>query len=353
MKKVLSLFLAVGLSISLAACGNSSASSQKASEAPTSTSEAGEQASESSTAAESVAAADPITITLGVPASPPTLPILRMKESKALGENVELKLDIWSEPETLIAMTQDGAHDMFAFPLTVVSTLYNKGVGIRLMNVNTWGVTYFITSDPEFKTWTDLKGKTLYVPLQSSPPDALSQYFLSEAGLTVGTDVNIVYGSSSEIASLLGSGEAEYGVMLEPLVTKILQSNENLRIAFSFEEEWQRANHTDTKIPNAGFGAAQKFIDENPELTAQFQKSYEEAIKWVNENPAEAGVLAEKYLGLPAKVVEKAIPNMGLEFKKTGDAKEELDMLYQLLFDFNPKMIGGKIPDSGMYYDAE
>ena len=136
MKKVLSLFLAVGLSISLAACGNSSASSQKASEASASTSETGEQASESSTAAESVAAADPVTITLGVPASPPTLPILRMKESKALGENVELKLDIWSEPETLIAMTQDGAHDMFAFPLTIVSTLYNKGVGIRLMNVN-------------------------------------------------------------------------------------------------------------------------------------------------------------------------------------------------------------------------
>lgn len=353
MKKVLSLFLAVGLSLSLAACSNSSASSQKASEASTSVPETGEQASESSTAAESVAAAEPITITLGVPASPPTLPILRMMESKALGENVELKLDIWSEPETLIAMTQDGAHDMFAFPLTVVSTLYNKGVGIRLMNVNTWGVTYFITSDPEFKTWTDLKGKTLYVPLHSSPPDALSQYFLSEAGLTVGTDVNIVYGSSSEIASLLGSGEAEYGVMLEPLVTKILQSSEKLRIAFSFEEEWQRVNDTDTKIPNAGFGAAQKFIDENPELTAQFQKAYEEAVKWVNENPAEAGVLAEEHLGLPAKVVEKAIPNMGLEFKKTGDAKEELDMLYQLLFDFNPKMIGGKIPDSGMYYDAE
>ncbi|WP_333652535.1 ABC transporter substrate-binding protein [Lacrimispora sp.] len=349
MKKILSALFAAGLALSLAACGNSSAPTQAPTEAPASTApETTQQAAESSEAA-----SGPITITLGVPASPPTLPILRMKESKALGDDVEIKLDLWNEPETLIAMTQDGAHDMFAFPLTVVSTLYNKGIDVRLMNVNTWGVNYFITSDPEFKTWADLKGKTLYVPLQSSPPDALSQYFIAKAGLTVGTDVNIVYGSTTEIASLIGSGEAEYAVLLEPQVTKILMSNENLRIAFSFEEEWQKVNETDTKIPTAGFGASQKFIEENPELAARFQEAYKEAVKWINENPAEAGVLAEKELGMPAKVVEKAIPNMGLEFKSAVDSKEELDMFYQMLFDFEPKMIGGKIPDSGIYYEAE
>lgn len=334
MKKIASLLLAAGLSVSLVACSSLKNSSTEGSKEPETT-------------------VEPITISLGVPASPPTLPIVRMMESGAMGENVKIKLDMWNEPETLIAMTQDGAHDMFAFPLTVVSTLYNKGVGIRLMNVNTWGVTYFITSDPEFKTWEDLKGKTLYVPLQSSPPDALSQFFLSQAGLTVGTDVNIVYGSSTEIATLLGSGEAAYGVMIEPQVTKLLSSSDKLRIAFSFEEEWQRVNQTNTKIPTAGFGATQKFIDENPELTIQFQEEYEKAVKWVKDNPAEAGVLAEKHLGLPAKVVEKAIPNMGLEFKTPGDAKEELDMFYKLLFEFNPKMIGGKIPEAGLYYDGK
>ncbi len=344
MKKIASFLLAAGLSVSLVACSSPKTSSTEGSKEPETTVVTSQEVSKSS---------EPITITLGVPASPPTLPILRMMESEALGEDVKIKLDMWNEPETLIAMTQDGAHDMFAFPLTVVSTLYNKGVGIRLMNVNTWGVTYFITSDPEFKTWEDLKGKTLYVPLQSSPPDALSQFFLSQAGLTVGTDVNIVYGSSTEIATLLGSGEAAYGVMIEPQVTKLLSSNDKLRIAFSFEEEWQRVNKTNTKIPTAGFGATQKFIDENPDLTIQFQEEYEKAVKWVNENPVEAGALAEKHLGLPAKVVEKAIPNMGLEFKTPGDAKEELDMLYKLLFEFNPKMIGGKIPEAGLYYDGK
>ena len=35
------------------------------------------------------------------------------------------------------------------------------------MNVNTWGVTYFMTTDPAFETWADLAGKTVYIP--SSP----------------------------------------------------------------------------------------------------------------------------------------------------------------------------------------
>lgn len=373
MKKILPGFIAAVLCLSLAACGNSASSQQKVPEGTTSS--GGEQSPNGAASSEkeqspedSVASGgerspegkaapspsgEPVTITVGVPASPPTLPILRMQETKALGDNVIIDLDIWSEPETLIAMAQDGKHDMFAFPLTIVATLYNKGVDVRLMNVNTWGVTYFMTSDPGFKSWADLKGKTLYIPLQSSPPDALSQYFLSQEGLRIPQDVSIVYGSLTEIATLLASGEAKYGVMIEPQVTKLMMANQNMRIAFSFQDEWQRVNHTDTMIPTAGFGVTQKFIDQQPQLTKQFQLAYAKAIDWVNENPAEAGKLAEEHLGLPAAVVEKAIPNMGLSFKNPGDAKPELDMLYDLLFHFNPKMIGGKIPDQGLYYDGK
>lgn len=337
MKKLISLLLAGCMCIGLAGCQKADVNS--------------ENPDTQSTA--STSATEPVTITVGVPTAPPALPILHMIETKALGENVEIKLDVWDEPETLIGMVQDGEHDMFAFPLTVVSKLYNKGLDVRLMNVNTWGVTYFMTSDPDFDSWDDLKGKTVYIPLQSSPPDALTQYFLAEAGLEVGKDVEIIYATTPEVATLLASGEAVYGTLIEPQVTKALMGNENLRIAFSFEDEWQRVTGTDTKIPNAGFGTTQKFIDENPELVANFQNAYEESVTWANEHPEEIAALAEKYLGLKAAVIQKSLPNMGLEFKSAQDAQTELEMLYQLLYDFNPSMIGGKIADAGLYYVDE
>ena len=52
---------------------------------------------------------------------------------------------------------------------------------------------------------------------------------------------------------------------------------------------------------------------------------------------------------MKAAVVEAAIPNMGLTFKSAQDARGELDTFYNLLNDFDPSMIGGKLPDDGLY----
>ena len=39
-----------------------------------------------------------------------------------------------------------------------------------------------------------------------------------------------------------------------------------------------------------------------------------------------------------------------MTFKSAQDAKEELDTFYNLLYNFEPSMIGGKLPDEGLFY---
>ena len=82
-------------------------------------------ASPTSPPASSTQAAEPVTISVGVPTAPPALPVLHMMEAGLLGENVTIDLNVWNSPEELLAMVQGGEHDLYAFPLTVVSTLYN------------------------------------------------------------------------------------------------------------------------------------------------------------------------------------------------------------------------------------
>ena len=118
MKKSLALLLAtvLGLSLALAGCsggGNETAQSETQDPAPE----------------ESSQTAEPVTISVGVPTAPPALPVLHMMDAQLLGENVTIDLNVWNAPEELLAMVQGGEHDMYAFPLTVVSTLYNKGPG--------------------------------------------------------------------------------------------------------------------------------------------------------------------------------------------------------------------------------
>ena len=64
----------------------------------------------------------------------------------------------------------------------------------------------------------------------------------------------------------------------------------------------------------------------------------------------EAAALAEEHLGMKAAVGEAAIPNLGLTFNSAQDAWGELDTFYNLLNDFDPSMIGGKLPNDGLYY---
>lgn len=289
-------------------------------------------------------------IRVGIPKAPPALPIIRMIESNALGDDVKIEFTVWDSPEQLIAMIQGKEHDMFAFPLTVVGKLYNKGMPLILTNVNTWGVTYFLTSDPDYKVWEDLKGKTVYVPLKSSPPDALTQFFIGKSGLIPGKDVEIIYVSTPEVTQLLASGKATYATQIEPQVTACLMQNKNVRIATSFEREWKKVTDGGSIVPNAGFGGQADFINKNSQVVASFEKEYEKALNWVLENPEEAGELAEKYLGLKAGLIKNAIPRMGLQYKNAYDAKNDLHQFYKILNDFDKTMVGGKIPDEGMLY---
>ncbi|WP_256729299.1 ABC transporter substrate-binding protein [Treponema parvum] len=290
------------------------------------------------------------TIRVGIPKAPPALPILRMIDSQAMGKDVDINFTIWDAPEKLIAMVQSSDFDMFAFPLTVVAKLYNRGVPVTLTNVNTWGVTYFMTTDPNFKNWSDLKNKTVYVPLQSSPPDVITQFFMKKAGLTPKKDVTIIYASIAEVGQMMAAGKAQYITMIEPQVTSVLMQNKNARVAFSFEDEWKKFTDNNTIIPNAGFGAKTKFVKENPELTKRFEQEYEKALNWVLANPDKAASLAEEKLGLKAPVVQKAIPRMGLMYKNAYDAKADLKQFWQLLVDFDPTTIGGKVPDETLLY---
>lgn len=289
-------------------------------------------------------------IRVGIPKAPPALPIIRMIDSNALGDSAKVEFTVWNSPEQLISMIQGKEQDMFAFPLTVVGKLYNKGMPLILTNVNTWGVTYFLTSDPNYKDWADLKGKTVYVPLKSSPPDALTQYFIGKAGLVPGKDVELVYLSIPEVTQLLVSGKAVYATQIEPQVTACLMQNKNVRVATSFENEWKKVTDDGSIVPNAGFGGRKDFIKKNSEAVARFETEYEKALNWVLQNPEEAGKLAEKYLGLKAGLIKNAIPRMGLQYKNAYDAKNDLNQFYKILNDFDKTMVGGKIPDEGMLY---
>ncbi len=289
-------------------------------------------------------------IKIAVPKASPAIPLIYMKDYNVLGENIEIDIQIWNSPEQLIAMTQDESYNLLAMPMTVLAKLYNKNIDIKLLNVSTWNLAYFVTTDKTIKTWNDLKSKTIYVPHKSSTPDILTQFFIKNANLKPNEDINIKYLSSSEIAQLLIAGKIEYATLTEPNITMAKAKNNDIEILFNFNDEWRKLKNSNLNIPNAGFVANNTFINENKELIDNFVIEYEKAVDWVLENREEASLLAEEYLAFNKENIKNSIHLLGLDSKTAVESKTDLNNFYELLLNFDSKTIGGKIPNDDMYY---
>lgn len=295
-------------------------------------------------------AAEPAVVAVGLSKTPSALPVLRMMEAKTLGDGVELRPTLWTAPEQLIAMAQGGTMHLFTLPVTVAARLRARGVDVKLTNVGTWGGIFLVTADPDLREWADLRGKTLFMPARTSPPDALTRYFLARAGLDPDRDLELKRTSVAETAQLLRAGLIDSAVLTEPQATAALSGNAALRVVFDFEAEWRGANGGDAGIPTIGFGGMAAFLDADPAFVRRFEDAYREATDWVLAHPEEAGALAEKHLGVRADLIARAVPRLGLRYRRADEAAAEIADFYRRLYGGLPGDLAEAIPDEALYW---
>jgi NitT/TauT family transport system substrate-binding protein len=95
------------------------------------------------------------------------------------------------------------------------------------------------------------------------------------------------------------------------------------------------------------------FIDKRSKDLDNFLDKYRDSVDFVNSNKTEAGKLMEKYSIIPkAKVAEMAIPGSNIVFINAKDGKQVLQKFYKVLYDSDPKSVGGKMPDENFYYSG-
>ena len=93
------------------------------------------------------------------------------------------------------------------------------------------------------------------------------------------------------------------------------------------------------------------FADEHPEALKAFLKEYASSAEYAVNSPAEAGALVEKYgIMASAALAEKAIPNCNIVCITGEEMQVMVSGMLKVLFDANPKSVGGKLPSDDMFY---
>lgn len=286
-------------------------------------------------------------------------PFFKMIQSGALADvasKVEFRL--WKNPDELRAILLKKEAHIVAIPTNVAANLYNKKEDIKILNVSIWGILEIVSRDKNIKTIEDLKGQEIVVPFRSDMPDIVLQAIMKKAGLNPKKDFDIQYAPTPPDAmQMLILRRADNVLLAEPATSMAMIKTGSFPLkliapdiyrSVNLQKEWGRVFQVSGKIPQAAIAVVGKLDNQ---IAKRVEEEYKKAVDWYKNNPQEAGFLVKEYIDFfSPKAVSLSIPNVQIEAVSAMDAKEDLEKFFQILLENEPKLIGGKIPDEGLYF---
>ena len=252
-------------------------------------------------------------------------------------------------PDEVTGSLISGELDIAAVPVNLAAVLFNKTEGqILTAAVNTLGVLYIVENGDSVQSIGDLAGKKILAAGQGSTPEYILNYILDKNGLSGAVEVEYA-AEHAEAVTKLASGEADIIAVPEPFVTTALSKVEGARIALDLTAEWEKIS--DASLVQGCLVVRKAFADEHPEVLKSFLEEYAASASFAVSSPAEAGALVEKYgIMASAALAEKAIPNCNIVCITCDEMKDMMSEMLGVLFDADPKSVGGALPDDSMFY---
>ena len=332
-KSIVSLLLALTLALSLTACGGQANTEPEQPDIDT------------PTAAE---------VNLYVLSGPTGIGAMNLWAAADAGETENTyHITMSGANDEVVAAISKGEADIAAVATNMAAALYNKTEGgVTVLAVNTLGVLSLLGNGQESATIADLAGKTIYAPGQGANPEYILRYVLSGNGLDPDRDVTIQFvGEGSELLTVWQRDPDAVILAPQPVATSILMQNENAATLFDMTEEWNKISGNQLMMGCVIVRNA--FLQENPGAVELFLQEYAASIEKAQTDVEGTAALCEQYGLIPkAALAQKAIPSCGLTFVTGAEMKTDLSAYLQVMYDADPKSVGGALPGDDFYYGA-
>ncbi len=333
-KSIISLLLALTMALSLTACGTqANTEPQQPDDTPA-----------------------PAEVNLYVLSGPTGIGAMNLWAAADAGETQNTyHITMPGANDEVVAAISNGDADIAAVATNLAATLYNKtSGGVTVLAVNTLGVLSLLGNGQEIASIADLAGKIIYASGQGANPEYILRYVLNGNGLDPDKDVTIRFvGEGSELLTVWQTDPEAVIMAPQPVATSILMQNENARTLFNMTDEWGRVSGGDSTLMMGCVIVRNEFLQENPGAVALFLQEYAASIEKAQSDVEGTAALCEQYGLIPkAALAQKAIPSCGLTFVTGAEMKSALSGYLQVMFDADPKSVGGAMPGDDFYYGA-
>lgn len=289
------------------------------------------------------------------PPAGPSITVLHAAATGRLDEAVRKpSLRIWRQVDEVPAGLTSRSFDVGIVPVPIAANLYNRGLGVRLVNVMTNGILYVMASDPALTSLEALKGRKLATLFPNELPSLLLERLFRQAGMNGAKDLELIPSATPlEAMQLLVLGRADAALIPEPAASAAIArgsiAGKTIHRVIDLQVEWGKITGGDKVVPQAGLIVTDTFRTANADAISSIQDGLVQAAQDVNAHPARAANNAAGPLQMPWPVIEKSIPYCNLVATPARDARAAVEAILKAMADVNPGYIGGRLPDPAFY----
>ncbi len=280
---------------------------------------------------------------------PTTMGLVQMMSSCEKGNTIQnYAFTMATQADEIAAKIVKGELDIALVPANLAAILYQKtNRGVVVIDVNTLGVLYGVTSREDIESFEDLDGETVLMTGQGTTPEYAMRYLMDKYDVECELEF---HSEATEIAVLLKEDPEKIAVLPQPFVTTAIKSNPELVSVFSLSKLWDEVSE-DSRMVTGVTIVRSEFWLSHPAAVNDFLLDHAESVsraKRLNESTSKLivqyGILGNE------EVASKAIPECNLVCITGQEMKDILSGYLETLYGFSPESVGGELPSDSFYF---
>ncbi|MEW8970418.1 aliphatic sulfonate ABC transporter substrate-binding protein [Mesobacillus jeotgali] len=254
-----------------------------------------------------------------------------------LGDGTTIEYKTFAEGGSFMTALKTGEIDAGLVGPGPAMNNYSTGADVKIIaGASTGGTVVLARKGVKIDSVEDFAGKTFITPGVGCTHDVQYETYLEAEGITsqrIGGTMKHLTGQPAQYAAMLKAGKVDIAVAPEPWAA-VIEKETGAEVVIG----WNEVSFGET-LPASVMVTSGKMIEEQPETVQKIIDAHKDAVKFINENPAEAQAITindiKETTGqeLEKDVVELAWERIGFTHEVDAQAIQDFsDSSYTLKF---------------------
>ncbi|MDY3068528.1 MAG: ABC transporter substrate-binding protein [Parabacteroides sp.] len=237
-------------------------------------------------------------------------------------------------PEIMQSLLIKQEVDIAVLPMINAANLYNKNLPYHLSGCPIWGTLYAVSRD-------SLKAP-VYVFGRGTTPEILAKQSLADFK---DEDFRFTFSSAGELTQALLSGRVNSAVLSEPFISIAMNKDKSLEIVADLNCRKDKSSYG---FPQTAIVCHKELSNKREIIDSLLTISCNSTAKF----PEKAIKTLEKEKVFAKNTLDSnSVMRCRISYKPASQIKDEVNSFLELIYKYEPKALGNKMPDNNFFIE--